>query len=49
MNLDFASVWETVADLVPENDALICGEELFLGKIMTYDQARSLPHYQAKV
>ena len=26
MNLDFASVWETVADLVPENDALICGE-----------------------
>ena len=27
MNLDFASVWETVADLVPENDALICGED----------------------
>ena len=28
MNLDFASVWETVADLVPENDALICGEDV---------------------
>jgi len=28
MNLDFASVWETVADLVPENDALICGEDI---------------------
>ena len=28
MNLDFASVWELVADLVPENDALICGEEV---------------------
>ena len=27
MNLDFASVWELVADLVPENDALICGED----------------------
>ena len=23
MNLDFASVWETIADIVPENDALI--------------------------
>ena len=23
MNLDFASVWEMVSDLVPENDALI--------------------------
>jgi len=28
MNLDFASVWEMVADLVPENDALICGEDI---------------------
>ena len=28
MNLDFASVWELVADLVPETDALICGEEV---------------------
>ena len=28
MNLDFASVWEMVADLVPENDALICGENV---------------------
>jgi|TARA_B100001142_G_scaffold293583_1_gene313278 acyl-CoA synthetase (AMP-forming)/AMP-acid ligase II len=27
MNLNFASVWEMVADLVPENDALICGED----------------------
>ena len=28
MNLDFASVWEMVADLVPENDALICGKDI---------------------
>ena len=28
MNLDFASVWEMVADLVPENDARICGEDV---------------------
>ena len=28
MNLDFASVWEMVSDLVPENDALICGEDI---------------------
>ena len=28
MNLDFASVWETIADIVPENDALICGDEV---------------------
>ena len=32
MNLDFASVWETV-DLVPENDALICGRRSFLERL----------------
>ena len=28
MNLDFASVWETISDIIPDNDALICGEEV---------------------
>ena len=28
MNLNFASVWEMIADLVPDNDALICGEDI---------------------
>ena len=28
MNLNFASVWEMIADLIPDNDALICGEEI---------------------
>ena len=28
MNLNFASVWEMIADLIPDNDALICGEEV---------------------
>ena len=32
MNLDFASVWEMVSDLVPENDALICGEDIVTWK-----------------
>ena len=28
MNLDFASVWEMISDIVPENDALISGDEV---------------------
>ena len=28
MNLNFASVWKMIADLVPDNDALICGEDI---------------------
>ena len=28
MNLDFASVWEMISDLIPDNDALICGDEI---------------------
>ena len=27
MDLHFASVWETVADMVPERTALICGDK----------------------
>ena len=39
MNLDFASVWEMVSDLVPENDALICGEDIVSWK--EYDDRAS--------
>ena len=39
MNLDFASVWEMVSDLVPENDALICGEDIVSWK--EYDDRSS--------
>jgi len=39
MNLDFASVWEMIADLIPENDALICGEEIVSWK--EYDSRSS--------
>ena len=39
MNLDFASVWEMVSDLVPENDALICGEDIVTWK--KYDDSAS--------
>ena len=39
MNLDFASVWDMVADLVPENDALICGEDIVSWK--EYDDRAS--------
>ncbi len=39
MNLDFASVWEMVSDLVPENDALICGEDIVSWK--KYDDSAS--------
>jgi len=39
MNLDFASVWEMVSDLVPENDALICGEDIVTWK--EYDDRSS--------
>ena len=39
MNLDFASVWEMISDLVPENDALICGEEIVSWK--EYDSRSS--------
>ena len=28
MNLDFASVWEMISDIIPDNDALICGEDV---------------------
>ena len=28
MNLDFASVWEMISDIIPENDALISGGEV---------------------
>ena len=28
MNLDFASVWEMISDIIPDNDALICGDEV---------------------
>ena len=28
MNLDFASVWEMISDIIPENDALISGSEV---------------------
>ena len=28
MNLDFASVWEMISDIIPENDALISGTEV---------------------
>ena len=38
MNLNFASVWEMIADLIPDNDALICGEEVVNWQIMTYAQ-----------
>ena len=39
MNLDFASVWEMVSNLVPENDALICGEDIVTWK--EYDDRAS--------
>ena len=39
MNLDFASVWEMVSDLVPENDGLICGEDIVSWK--KYDDSAS--------
>ena len=39
MNLNFASVWEKIADLVPDNDALICGEDVVSWK--SYDSRSS--------
>ena len=39
MNLDFASVWEMISDIVPDNDALICGEEVVTWK--EYDEKSS--------
>ena len=39
MNLNFASVWEMIADLVPDNDALICGEDVVTWK--SYDSRSS--------
>ena len=39
MNLNFASVWEMIADLVPDNDALICGEDIVSWK--SYDSRSS--------
>ena len=32
MNLDFASVWEMIADIIPENDALISSDEVISWK-----------------
>ena len=43
MNLTL-SVWEMISDIVPENDALICGDEIFRGKIMICNQARLQQH-----
>ena len=40
MNLDFASVWETISDIIPDNDALICGEEVVSWK--EYDLRSSI-------
>ena len=40
MNLDFASVWETIADIVPENDALICGDEVVSWKDYDLDSSK---------
>ena len=39
MSLNFASVWEMIADLVPDNDALICGEDIVSWK--SYDSRSS--------
>ena len=39
MNLDFASVWEMISDIVPENNALICGDEIVSWK--EYDEKSS--------
>ncbi len=39
MNLDFASVWEMISDIVPDNDALICGDEVVTWK--EYDDKSS--------
>jgi 3-oxocholest-4-en-26-oate---CoA ligase len=27
MNLNFASIWESIADLIPNQNAMICGED----------------------
>ena len=39
MNLDFASVWEMISDIVPDNNALICGDEIVSWK--EYDEKSS--------
>ena len=39
MNLDFASVWEMIADIIPENDALISSNEVISWK--DYDHRSS--------
>ena len=39
MNLDFASVWEMISDIVPDNNALICGDEIVSWK--DYDERSS--------
>ena len=39
MNLDFASVWEMISDIVPDNDALICEDEVVTWK--EYDEKSS--------
>ena len=28
MNLSFASLWEKISDLIPDEDALICGDKV---------------------
>ena len=32
MNLSFASLWEKISDLIPEEDALICGDDVLSWK-----------------
>ena len=39
MNLDFASVWEMISDIIPDNQALICEDEVILWK--DYDMQSS--------
>ena len=40
MNLDFASVWEMISDIVPENDALICGDEIISWKDYDFQSSK---------
>ena len=39
MNLEFASVWEVISDIVQDNDVLICGDEVVIWK--EYDEKSS--------
>ena len=44
MNLDFASVWEMIADIIPENDALISSNEV-ISWIMICIPVKLQPHF----